>query len=308
MRRNSDIIEELVQATPDDPRHTHLYISWSALKRYEECHARQMLNMQGKKSPMTDGRVFLPGTVADNAMRAWLNQDDPQRDTLADFAEEQFAKHTGPESEYTIKWRGDPNVDRQLVRNTVRNGLMRLEPWLFKNVLPHGYQPEATGASFIGVEGLDGQAHRVQMHLAIDILVKPEDSGYQIYDLKMTTSEQYTAGATLAQLTFYKIALAGHLGIPTSEVTKLAFVTPLLKNLEQEVVAGPDEVREMMARITAYCQGLWTGQFATKRVSDWDCTRCEVQGACPKFATARTSGGRISLLQTASLRRARAGA
>ena len=286
-------------------RHRDLRISWTALGRWEECRQKEHLTRSGLGVPSQDGRIFLPGTVADLSMRRWLEQDDPVRGTLPSMAaavlEERAANPEKP-----IKWRGSEASDRKAILESVQGGLTRLEPWLWDNVLPYEYEPEARSVGIVGLPHPDGTLHRVELFLAVDIAVRTtaEDGTYRyrLHDLKFTSNESYVSGKTLGQLSFYKLAWAAMMKIPASHIDYLSFVTPLTKVLETPVYPSEDDLRVMITRITDYAQGIWSGYYPPKAKIDSNCLyRCDVRRACPLFAMPR-KGSKVSLTEVAEAR------
>jgi PD-(D/E)XK nuclease superfamily len=284
-----------------------LTLSWTRLSTYEECHQRVLRQDQGKQRGKVDGRVFLPGTVADRAMRAWLElpESDQRPGGMQEFVNPLLDQHTGEDAQYTIKWKGDPVQDRRNVEATVREGLERLEPILRKYVLPYEYQPELRFRTTIGVPYLDGQTVAVDLIGGMDILVKDDKEDFEIIDLKMTRNEAYVRGKTLGQLPFYGISLRAYLGLPADQPKRLTFITPLTEQQRHPVTATAEDYTVMMSRIVQYCHGVWKNEWepTTKDV----CHFCEVKHACDRFIipNVRDAQGkaRVSFSQAAAMRR-----
>lgn len=255
-----------------------LRLSWSGLLRHENCPRSDSLVRQGKRDKgITDQRPFAAGSITDNAMRSWLDQDDPQPGDLVPRAEK-FFEEWATNAEKVV-WKGE--ADKARVLNDVKEALARLEPWLIDNVLPHMYQPEARGYVPIHVPDTDGTMHPIELFYATDILVKRGDK-FAIHDLKTTRNEQYVRGKTLGQLTFYMLGVSAKFGVPLADVDELSFITPLCKEIQTKIHPDPEDIRVMIQRITRYAQQAWAGYDPTKQEQDWECrTRCDVRKHCP---------------------------
>lgn len=287
--------------------HKHLKISWSALGRFEECKRQNRLVSTGHRSHFQDRRNFLQGTVVDLAMRTLLetagDRTDPQPGLLHEFVKDHFriaiSKDSGEKG--IIKWKGNPEEDKIRILKRCLKAADRLEPWLYENVLPYEYLPEARGVGTIGIPDENDELQRVDLFFATDILLRIEEGNWSILDLKITENEQYTSGKTLGQLTFYAIGLAARLGIPVTDFQKLSFVTPLLREMEHTVYPDAEDFRYMVTRITAYAQSHWAGDYSPKSQPDDECHyRCPVKHACPLFAI---PPGKFSMLSVANMRK-----
>lgn len=280
-------------------------ISWTGLLRHEECPRRDHLIRQGLRDDRNvDQRVFLLGNVVDNAMRAWLDQDSPVLGDLIPRAEPMVDSYVQSLKDENKLLRWKDNGDRGRVIRDAEEALARLEPWLWENIIPHPYQPEARGHVQIQVPDQTGNIRPIRLFYATDILVKPEN--FTIYDLKTTRNEQYIRGKTLGQLTFYAIGIAARFGIPLREVTKLAFLTPLCRDIETTVYPTSDDFRIMVQRITRYAQAVWAGYYPTKLARDSVCQyRCEVKAHCPLGQDPKPdSSGRVDFAAVARMRKA----
>lgn len=267
----------------DAPRRIDL--SWSKLKNYEACRQRTKLLIEKKKSPITDGRNFLPGTLADRCMRRWLEEGKLDAGGMLTFLAEEWEKHTGKESEYQIRWRGDPRSDQRTVLTTVKASLERLEPVLMEKVVPYPYKPEHRFKSVLGVPGLDGKTVNITLLGAVDVGVmfgqNEDGSGqYGLYDLKITENESYIR-STLAQLTFYDLAFWGWTGVKPVEHE---FWAPMLPNVRIPTIVTDVERKQMLSRIVNYCHNVWAGNWQlTSNVNE--CYNCPVKHACPRWIT-----------------------
>lgn len=288
--------------------HRHVKLTWSGLLRHEECSLQDKLYREGNRSKFADRRNFLQGTVVDLAMRELLEEGGGE--SLVDRTKRIFEQQIGDSSEGTIKWRGNPAEDRKLILNRVVRASERLEPWLYENILVDGvdYQPEARGTGTIGVPDGRGSQSRVDLFFATDILSRRvEAEKFTVWDLKVTENEQYTQGKTLAQLMFYAVGLAAHLQVPLAAFEKMAFVTPLLKNIEQPTFPDREDFRYLLTRIERYAQDRWAELAVPKDEADGDCRyRCDVKRLCPLFQVEPSVGGKVSLLGSAARRAGKA--
>lgn len=259
-------------------------LSWSKLKTYEACRQRTRLLMQKKRSPIVDGRNFLPGTLADRCMRRWLEEGTFEPGGMHKFLDEEWATHTGKDSEYKIKWRNNPAKDQQYVIDTVRRGLDNLEPILLDKVEPAlAYIPEFRFKSIVAIPDLWGGKTEISIMGAVDVAVllskNEDDSGnYGLYDLKITENDDYIR-STLAQLTFYDLAFQGWTGVQPVEH---AFWTPLLQEKVISVDVTRQERIQMWSRIINYCHNVWAGNWQLTSDKN-ECYNCPVKHACPRF-------------------------
>jgi hypothetical protein len=279
-----------------------LMISWSGLKRYEECQQRHKLTISGK-SEVTDGRIFLPGTIADRIMRAWLESTDPQPGEMVKMVPKVFEKYAYDDPQYSIRWRSPD--DPALVQNMIRRALKVLEPLLLEHVIPFGYAPELSFRVTIMIPWLDGRLVPIDLVGGIDIVVL-RGTSYGIWDLKMTQSEDYWR-KVLGQLIFYSIALS-HLVGDAEQPRTAGLITPLLKSPKQVIDISQEQRDVMMQRIIRMATSMWQKRWEV-REDNSICSRCDVKRSCPKFATPIHTNGAAkiaSLSGAAATRRATA--
>lgn len=298
-----------------------LSVSWSALRRYEECHQKQLRVSQGRSIPAADGRIFLPGNVADRCMRWFLNQDDPQPGMMAAYVPELLEKTLTSGTEEAddfgravIRWRGDPRSDRMKIRNFVTEVVNELEPMLFRLVIPHLYQPELRFETIIQIPGtrLDGSRSSIRLIGGIDIVVKQlepvpewglEVGDYVLYDLKATTDDQYVA-KVVGQGIFYDIAWRQFVA-DAHQPRRFGFIIPATKQQLVWANITDQDRRAMVERIIRFAHGNWKREYEPKE-SDSGCSTCEVHHACDKFAVHAEKIGhqnRASFEETARRRR-----
>lgn len=256
-------------------------ISWSGLKRWENCPQHQLRVITKETEKQEKGRIFLPGTVCDLAQRRWLESEDPQPGEMEQMVEEIFHEVVD-KGESKIKWKGNPIEDQNNVKAYCRSTVQKLEPWLQENVLPFGYAPEVKFRAHMEVPGLcEGQFGPVKMIGGIDIVVQDDAGKFRLYDLKTTTNSSYIR-STLAQLIFYDLAW-GVIQGDFYHANEWGFVTPALPDEPYIPITVDREDRQvMLSRIIKYAQGVWRDNWAPKSDDD-GCNFCEAKGACDKF-------------------------
>ena len=257
-----------------------LKISWTGLKRWEECHQRQLRTIQGKAPKSADGRIFLPGSVCDRAMRKWLESDNPQPGEMAEYVDEFLLFFSEEDPQYVIRWRGDPRDDKAKVRKFCKDLVNELEPILLRKVIPYRYQPEVRFRVPINIPDLNGNPRQILLNGGIDIVVLDDDDDYEILDLKSTADESYVRGGILGQMTFYSIAWGQYVG-QRDQPKRAGFVVPATREKLVPVEVGTDERRVMLSRIVRYAHGVWREQW--QPIPGQHCGRCDVKGSCDHF-------------------------
>lgn len=263
--------------SPPDP----VIISWSGLKRWENCPQLQLRTIRGETEKSEKGRIFLPGTITDLVQRRWLDSDNPQPGEMVQMVEEIFSQVV-EEGEHVIRWRGNPIKDKQDVQDYCRETVQSLEPWLITNVLPYDYQPEVRFRAFMKVPYIcDDQFGLVKMIGGIDIVVRGDDGKFRLYDLKTTKDPGYIR-STLAQLIFYDLAW-GIIQEDFYHAAEWGFITPALATEKYIPITVDREDRQaMLSRIVKYAQGVWSDSWDPKS-GDEGCSWCEAKAMCDKF-------------------------
>lgn len=262
-------------------------LSWSKLKNWETCHKRVQLQSEGKKSPIINGRGFLPGTLADRAMRMWLEEGKFDHGGMEKFIPQIWEEHTGKNAEYRIEWKGDVTEDQKAVLKRVRDCLQILEPILMEKVVPFAFKPEYRFTSVVGVPGLNGETVNIEIFGAVDVAVQMSPERYGLYDLKITDNADYIR-STLAQLVFYDLAFRGFTGITPVEH---AFWAPLLPISEKKkspavipLTVTNNERMQMISRIIKFCHGVWRNEWELTPDTN-QCFNCPVKHACPRWTS-----------------------
>lgn len=264
--------------SPPDP----VIISWSGLKRWENCPQHQLRVITKEADRSGKGRIFLPGTVCDLVQRRWLDSEDPQPGEMVEMVDKIFSEVV-EERESVIRWRGNPISDQADVKAYCRETVTNLEPWLIQNVLPYDYQAEVKFRAFMQVPYIcDDRFGVVKMIGGIDIVVRDDQGKFRLYDLKTTKDAGYIR-STLAQLIFYDLAW-GLVQEDFYHAVEWGFVTPTLPERMIPIVVDREDRRAMLSRIIKYAQGVWHDAWDPKP-DDAGCGYCEAKGACEKFKT-----------------------
>lgn len=294
-----DRTPKIANSPPDE-----VIISWSGLKRWENCPQHQLRVITKETKPSEKGRIFLPGTVLDLVQRKWLDSDNPQPGEMVDMVEKVFSDVV-EERESVIKWRGNPFHDQAEVKHDVRSAVKKLEPWLLANVIPYEYQPEVKFRAYMNVPYICDDAFGiVKMIGGIDIVVRDDQGKFRLYDLKMTKNDAYIR-STLAQLIFYDLAW-GVIQGDFYHAAEWGFVTPMLGEQMIPITVDRDDRAAMLSRIIKYAQGVWRDEWKPK-ADDAGCDWCEAKGTCQKFKQIpivdENGKQRVSFLQAAAQRK-----
>lgn len=269
----------------DEKGEKPLYVSWSRLYSWETCHQQGWRHAKLRQgATVKDGRNFLHGTLADRAMRQWLEQEAPHLPgQMSSYVDEAWNEHTGPDAEYRIKWRGDPIEDQEKVRNLAKKVVTNLEQFLLARVLPYDFEPEMRFKVPLKIPGLDGRPRTIVLNGGIDIAVRdPKTGKVWLYDLKATENESYVRGGIMAQLIFYSTAWAIMFGAPGE--MECAYLTPACKAQYHSLMIDSQDRKILMSRIVEYAHGIWSD--ANEPVeSNTPCWNCDVKHLCDKFFT-----------------------
>lgn len=266
-------------------------VSWTSLRRWEECHQHHLRVKQGRAIQAYDGRVFLPGQLVDRLVKWWLDAKTQELGAMEEYAPELFRRFTDPKTDEerddpdrysTYKWRGNPAEDKAKVLTNVVLAVRNLEPILERYVLPYDWQPAVRFEAPIRIPGLDGQPRVILLIGEFDIVVRltREPERFAIWDVKMTEDTSYIR-KTLGQSTFYNISF-GHWWGNTAQPEAFAFLFPLLDHSVQYVKIEDEHRRAMMGRIIAMAQGMWREEWAPK-ADNAGCNFCDTKHACDKF-------------------------
>jgi PD-(D/E)XK nuclease superfamily len=255
-------------------------ISWSRLREHAECKKRAALKAEGKKSPVTNIRVFFPGTVADRVMRRWLCQPEQKPGEMAAMVgvimdeEERIARETG---DGVVHWRGPQ--DRDWVRDWCQQLVTQLEPILYERAVPFEYEPAWRFRLPLNVPYLDGSPQRVWVIGEMDLFVRHPGPVLKIWDLKATADNSYWR-KNVGQLVFYDLAAFLQFGQWTVEC---GLIQPMCREQVLRFILRDQDRRELLALVTSYCLDVW-GKVQTLRLTSDKCGFCDVSHACPRYA------------------------
>lgn len=257
-----------------------LSISWSSLRVHEECRQKSMLKRHKKKAAREDVRNFVHGNVVDLIMRAWLEDEDRQPNTMPDQVPAMFESYVAEiagDGQY-VKWRGLSDKDDLI--EFCRELLIRLEPLLEHYVLPYEFQPELRFSKVpLQVEFLTGEPTIIHLIGGIDILTRRPDGSWVAYDLKATKDRRYHR-KVLGQAYFYDLAIECMFGEPT---TSFQFLQPMVE--DEPVVAievSPQDRADIARRVQNMVTDIWRSDFRPKS-SIAGCSWCDVKHACERF-------------------------
>lgn len=276
---------DLTRNAVDETGQKVLSVSWSGLKEFETCAQLSWRKRQPDyRRVKVDGRVFLPGTLADRAMRAFLEQPEGShaKGQMAEHIDRLWDEYAENSTEYKIKWRGDPVADRAKVRDFSKLAVTKLEPFLFERVLPHEFQPEMRFRVPLRIPDLNGNARTIHLIGGIDIAVRhlPKRELTWLYDLKTTENDNYVTGI-LPQLIFYKIMWHIRMGTPFEQI-RMAYLVPAAKTQFRPVEDSAEDRSYLMSRVVKFAHGVWSEE-KTPVEDDGPCWNCPVRHVCDKW-------------------------
>jgi hypothetical protein len=261
-----------------------LRISWSRIRNHAECRAKGALLAAGRKSPVTEYRVFFKGTATDRCMDAFLALDNPERGWMAAHmdaifdAEEVNVRESG---DGVVRWLS--KADREQARKWCRECVTRLEPILFDLILPHAYEPHARFKTPLTIPGPGGQPRQILLTGETDLRTwRGEQVPLSVDDLKATEDTSYWRKVT-GQLLFYEIATWGMTG-RWPEVSRL--IQPMCDQRVLEFKFTAEHRRQMFVTICNVANDIWRDNLPPKKDST-GCSYCPVKHACSKFAAGR---------------------
>lgn len=235
---------------------------------------------QGFKTPKVDVRNFLPGKIADMAMRRWLEDGRLESGGMLELVPQIFVEMTSPEAEGVVRWRNNPREDQKNVLLMVKEAVENLEPILLDKVAPYDYRPEFRVNAPIRIPGLDGEPVDVELVLAVDVATCRAEYEYGLYDLKVTRGGGYME-STLGQLIFYDIAFRAWTGFHPVEHE---FWSPLMKQKIWTMNVTTEDRQAMISDIVSCFHGMWRGEDELTDDKN-ECYNCPVKHACPRFVT-----------------------
>jgi PD-(D/E)XK nuclease superfamily len=236
------------------------------------------LKAEGKRSKVTDIRVFFPGTVADRVMRRWLAQDKNEPGEMAAMVdevmdeEEAIAAQTG---DGIVRWRGPS--DRAEVRAFCRELAGKLEGILADLVIPFDCETAWRFRVPLTIPYLDGTPQRIWLAGETDLLLSC-DRHYAVYDLKATRDNSYWR-KNVGQLLFYELAVRVDRGA-WPDVSGL--IQPMCSDPVLRFSFTDSDRQALLSAVSGYCLDVWRRD---RRMTDdlHLCSRCDVPHACPKY-------------------------
>lgn len=280
-----------------------LRLSWSQLRTHEECHQKRALQVAGHRSPASDIRGYFRGTVVDLCMREWLDSDDPKPGAMAAMVDARLEKAESDardSGDGIVRWRGPG--DKAAVARWCKELLIRLEPILFRHVIPLEYQPALRFSAPLVIPYLDGTPTKIELIGEMDILTRGEQPtsgtaltarddmnqaalppfGFCVWDLKGTEDGQYWRKVT-GQLVFYEIAT---FLLWKSWPVQSGLIQPMCKEPVLAFRFTKSDRDDLLFRITKVATDIWR-RDVTPNLRN--CHYCNVRHACPAHAV---PGGR----------------
>lgn len=293
--------------TPASTEAKPLRLSWSRVRLHSECPAKGHLIAGKHKSPVSDYRVFFPGTVADRCMRKWLSLEAQEPGWMASQVavimdqEELAAKDSG---DGVVRWKH--TADRLEVQQMCVQAVTRLENDLFA-LLRIGqpselmWDPARRFEVPVTIPHPAGRKEKIYLVGEIDLLagtpvadpVVPgalnwAGASVGVWDLKTTRDEQYWR-KTLGQLVFYEIAMWA---MTKRWPVRSGLLQPLCKETMPSWQFTMDHRTQMLTRIVTVAQDIWAGRVDPKPEKG-KCGNCEVRHACP--AKGGAGRGRVTI-------------
>lgn len=291
----------------DESGQPAFWLSWSRLQEYEKCQQASKLHMQGLGATVKQGRNFVSGTVADRAMRKFLEQESGhKKGQMEAFVYELWSKYTKDSDEYIVSWnKKDPLADEATAKALSVEAVNALEPFLFARVLPYEYEPEWRFKVPLGLPSSQGFTRTVVLNGGADIIVHNSDADeWFVYDLKTTRNESYVQGSTLGQLIFYQLAVRLTQGAEYGKI-KTAFLTPACKTQYHSLEISDQDRTHLMSRIITFAQSVWDDTEPTLTEDLNVCWWCDLKAVCPRYTSVLVEGEhKVSLADTAKIRKA----
>lgn len=256
-----------------------LTLSWSQLRTFDECRQKVKLLKSGKRAKLSDARMFFPGTVTDRVVRDWLTDHPGERGIMPEMVDsimEREERLLREEEHRVVKWK-DPG-DKERVRLECIEAAKRMEPILFKYVLPHEYQVDWRFRTRLTIP-IGGERIPILLIGAMDIRVhNPEHDWWAVFDVKHTSNNDYWK-KTQGQMTFYDLVNL----LETGQRTKATALFQPLCDKQVKTIPIDDARRvEMRSRIVTMAEAYLKDDLPfTDRKSQ--CTYCEFKHACPRF-------------------------
>jgi len=186
-----------------------------------------------------------------------------------------------------VRWRS--HTDREEMTQFGKELVTKLEPILYKYVLPFDYQPHRRFKTSVTLPYLDGTPTLVNLVGESDLLVHGHPTlgvdAWCIYDLKGTKNNSYWR-STYGQLVFYDVAHGAEFKVPTERV---GFFQPMCDQQVLEFSVTDHERTELMTRVLRMASDQWAHDHLPKE-SNSGCSFCDVNHSCEKFQRVDVDG------------------
>lgn len=264
-------------------------VSWSSLRTHETCKQRGYLQRAGRRSALTDQRIFFPGNVTDRIVRAWLLNDPLSHigempDMVASFID---STKEEVEQESPMRWRNAG--DRSEVALSVEKAVRLIEPGLLERVVPFRYTPDFRFRAPLNLPHPAGGTEQVLILGAMDIIVQDDEDRFYVFDVKHTADDSYWK-KTVGQLSFYDLAIRMLYGAKTTQV---GLLQPLCRERVKLFNISDDWRRQMLQRVSGMASDIWRGDNSPRHDYS-ECHYCNVKHACSKFTPARRAGAEVA--------------
>lgn len=265
------------------------WISWSSLRTHMECKQRNFLNKSGKRAPLSNQRVFFPGTVVDRVVRDWLYADPENTlGQMPSMVEETIIREKGmiEERGEVMKWK-DGQDHSQTIRDCIE-AVTNIEADLVERVLPYEYQVDFRFRAPLWLPTPWGDYEAIILNGAMDILTRdPKTGQWRIDDVKMTRDSSYYK-KTAGQLSFYDLVVKVLFGEYSTDAALLQpLASPHVKEIPIDSVARSTILRQ----VTEMATDVWNGNTEPRKDNKF-CNFCDVKHACTKFQPVVTSTGK----------------
>lgn len=268
-------------------------VSWTSLRRHEECRQSAKLVREGKRQKSRDVRNFFPGRVTDRVVRDWLRETDEfrEKNSMVDLVEPIVQRELNelPGEELTVSWKSETDKDEVITACKEAVGL--IEPALRKYVLPYEWTVDFGFRTPVLMRNPWDQFDTVLLNGFMDILVRdPATDTWRIYDVKHTADASYWRNS-FGQLVFYAYENYVRTGKIPVEV---GFFQPLVGERVKRFAITEQHVNALATRVQAMAYEVWAGEDQPRTDAKF-CQYCDVKHACVKFKPVVASNGRFQV-------------
>lgn len=264
-----------------------LTISWSKLRTWMNC--KQHAFLTGKvKNPSQDVRVFFRGTVTDKILCNWLREESPEPGVMASRVDEYMElceRNHIEQGTGVVRWKS--TKDKGEMSEWCKRLLVKVEPLMYKLVIPYSRETDFRFKAPITIPGIDGSPRIIYLIGAMDILVDHLYDDFAIYDLKATENESYWR-KTIMQLVFYDLGLNALKGVYP---TRTALIQPMCTEQVLNLKITDEHRLQLVTKIIDYAHSVWREDFSPK-ADDAGCSWCPVKPGCSKFKKLATGKDR----------------